>query len=88
MKETRISVYSNKMIIDMENNIINRENSDYVFDIDLINNKIIISMKKLDKKFEKSIKTLDITRSNKMYSVKYLLLDENIINEYYVKFLK
>ena len=83
-----IDLEDNKMIIDMENNTIIRENSDYIFKIDLINNRIIITMKKLNKDFEKNIKLLDISKSNKIYSVKYLLTDENIINEYYVKFLK
>jgi len=81
-----IDIENNKMSIDMENNIIVRENSDYLFNIDFNNNKIYILMKKLNKKFEKAIKTMVIEASNTKYLVRYLLIDENIINEYYVKF--
>ena len=77
---------NNKMTIDMENNIIIRENSDYLFNIDFNSNKITISVKKLNKKLIKNIKTLVISGTNKEYLVRYLLVDENIINEYYVKF--
>ncbi len=77
---------NNKMTIDMERNTIIRENSDYLFDIDFNNNKITISIKKLSKKIEKDIKTLVISRTNKEYLVRYLLVDDDIINEYYVKF--
>lgn len=90
IKDTKVIKYidleDNKMIIDMENNIITRENIDYLFNIELNNNKIIIKMKKLNKLLEKDIKTLVISKSNKSYLVRYLLNDENIINEYYVKF--
>lgn len=80
-----IDLENNKMIIDKENNIITRENVDYLFNMDFNNNKITITMKKLNKDFIKDIKTIDITNTSKIYSVKYLLIDENIINEYYVK---
>ncbi len=81
-----IDLENNKMIIDMNNDIITRENSDYLFNIDFNNNKIDIKMKKHDKILEKPIKTLTIDKSNSKYLVRYLLTDENIINEYYVKF--
>ncbi len=80
-----IDLENNKMIIDKENNIIIRENIDYLFNMDFNNNKITITMKKLGKDFVKDIKTMDISNTSKIYSVKYLLIDENIINEYYVK---
>ena len=80
-----IDLENNKMIIDKENNIIIRENIDYLFNMDFNNNTITITMKKLNKEFIKDIKTIDITNTSKVYSVKYLLIDENIINEYYVK---
>lgn len=80
-----IDLENNKMIIDKENNIIIRENIDYLFNMDFYNNKITITMKKLGKDFVKDIKTMDISNTSKIYSVKYLLIDENIINEYYVK---
>ena len=81
-----IDLENNKMIIDMENNIITRENIDYLFNIDFNINKIIITMKKLNKKFEKDIKTLVVSLTDSKYLVRYLLTDEDIINEYYVKF--
>ena len=81
-----IDLENNKMIIDIKNNVITRENIDYLFKIDKKKKKIVITMKKHDKVFEKEIKTIDISLSNSKYSVKYLLTDENIINEYYVKF--
>ena len=80
-----IDLENNKMIIDKENDIIIRENIDYLFNMDFNNNKITITMKKLGKDFVKDIKTMDISNTSKIYSVKYLLIDENIINEYYVK---
>ena len=80
-----IDLENNKMIIDKENNMIIRENIDYLFNMDFNNNKITITMKKLNKEFIKDIKTIDISNTSKVYSVKYLLIDENIINEYYVK---
>ena len=80
-----IDLENNKMIIDKENNMIIRENIDYLFNMDFNNNKITITMKKLNKDFVKDIKTMDISNTSKIYSVKYLLIDENIINEYYVK---
>lgn len=81
-----IDLENNKMVIDIKNNLITRENKDYLFNLDFANEKIVITMKKLDKIFEKEMKIIDISISNSMYSVKYLLTDENIINEYYVKF--
>lgn len=80
-----IDLENNKMNIDMENNTIIRENTDYFFNIDFNNNKITITMKKLNKIFEKEINTMEISRTKKSYLVRYLLTDENIINEYYVK---
>ena len=81
-----IDLEDNKMIIDIENNAIIRENIDYIFNLDFINDKITINIKKLNKLITKDIKTLVIKRTNKEYLVRYLLTDENIINEYCVKF--
>lgn len=83
-----IDLEDNKMTIDMNNNIITRENIDYLFNILLNDNKIVITIKKLNKILEKDIKTMLINKTSKSYLVRYLLKDENIINEYYVKFLK
>ena len=81
-----IDLENNKMIIDIKNNVIIRENNDYVFKMMFDNNDIEIEIKKLHKIMHKSIKTMSISLTKKYYSVKYLLTDENIINEYYVKF--
>ena len=81
-----IDLDNNKMTIDTKNNIIIRENIDYLFKLMFDNNKIEIEIKKLHKIVIKSIKTLSISLTKRSYVVKYLLADENIINEYYVKF--
>ncbi len=81
-----IDLENNTMVIDMKNNVIIRENMDYLFNIDFVNNKIIINMKKNNRVFEKMIKTIVITKTKSNYLVRYLLTDENVINEYYVKF--
>jgi hypothetical protein len=81
-----IDLENNKMIVDMDKNIIIRENSDYLFNMDFNNNKIIITLKNLNKTLEKDIKTMLISNSRNKYLIRYLLTDENIVNEYYVKF--
>ena len=81
-----IDLEKNKMMIDMENDLIIRDNIDYCFTLDFKNNFIDIGIKKIHKNVEKSIKTLTISKSSNKYLVRYLLTDENIINEYYVKF--
>ncbi len=81
-----IDLENNKMIIDMNNDIITRENSDYLFNMKFNENKIDILIKKLNKLMEKEIKTLVVSKRKNDYLVRYLLTDENIINEYYVKF--
>ena len=80
-----IDLENNKMIIDTKNNIIIRENNDYLFNMDFVNEKITITMKKLNKEFDKDIKTVHISNTTKEYLVRYMLTDEKIINEYYVK---
>ena len=81
-----IDLENNKMIVDIDKDIIERENRDYYFKMDFKDNVISIEIKKLHKKMIKDIKTLNISKEKKKYSVKYLLTDENIINEYYVNF--
>jgi hypothetical protein len=81
-----IDLENNKMSIDMENNIIIRENNDYLYNLDFNFKKITITIKKLHKTFIKHIKTMVINKSSSKYLVRYLLIDENVINEYYVKF--
>lgn len=77
---------NNRIILDMKNNIMIRENSDYHFTLDFNANNIIIKLKSLNKFFDKKINTLWIESKKRSYSVKYCLVDENIINEYHIKF--
>ena len=81
-----IDLDNTKMIIDMENNIIKRENIDYLFIIDFNKNVIDILVKKLQKQMQKPIQTLSLEKKKTQYSVKYLLDDEKIVNEYYINF--
>ena len=81
-----IDFSNNKMTIDIENNIIEKENADYLFILKFNDNIIEIHLKKLKKTFYKEIKTLTCNYSKSKFLVRYLLVDENIINEYYVKF--
>ena len=77
---------NNKMIIDYENDIIRRENHDYIIAINLKTNCIDIYIKKQRFLIKKEIKTLLIKKTNKVFMTRYKLIDENIINEYYVNF--
>lgn len=77
---------NNKIMVDMENNIMTRENQDYHFTLDFNTDNIIIKLKSLDKTFNKEIKTLWIEKKKKSYNVKYQLIDDDIINEYHIKF--
>ena len=81
-----IDLENNKMTIDIKNNLIIRENIDYLFRMDFNDNKIVITIKKLNKTLEKEIKTIVISKTVNKFLVRYQLTDENIINEYYVKF--
>lgn len=81
-----IDLENNKMIVNMDEDIIERENKDYCFVMDFKNEMITIEIKKLHKKMVKSIKTMNISKEKRKYYIKYLLTDENIINEYYVNF--
>ncbi len=81
-----IDFANNKMIIDMDNDIITRENNDYLFTIDFKNNNIIINAKHLKKVFNKEIRTLKNEKTPKSYLARYKLIDEDIVNEYYIKY--
>ncbi len=81
-----IDLENNKIIVDMKNNIIIKENIDYLFNIDFDNNIIDIEVKKLKKSFNKEIKTMLIEKKKKSFLVRYLLIDDNIYNEYYVTY--
>lgn len=81
-----IDFSNNIMVVDMQNNIIKRENDDYIFTINFVQNDIDIIIKKLKKNYHKSIKVLLVDKTKKSYLVRYLLEDENILNEYCVNF--
>ena len=79
-----IDLENNKIIVDMKNNTIIKENNDYLFNIDFINKRIDIKIKKLMKFFTKEIKLIKLEKTNKSFLVRYLLIDDNIYNEYYI----
>lgn len=81
-----IDLAENKMTVDMDNDIIIRENNDYLFTIDFNNNIISINAKKLKLDFTKDIVTIKKNKTSRSYLVRYQLVDDNIINEYYVKY--
>ena len=81
-----IDLENNKIIVDMKNNIMTRENSDYHFTLDFNKNNIIINLKAHHKLFDKEIETITIKKQNNSYHIKYCLVDENIVNEYLLKF--
>ena len=81
-----IDFCNNRIKIDLKNNVIEKENIDYSFTLKFSDNIIVIFAKKLKKTFYKEIKTIVCEKSKSKFLVRYLLVDENIINEYYVKF--
>ena len=81
-----IDLENNIMVIDMEKNILQRENIDYAYTFDFNKEEIEIKVKNLKKIFVKKIKTLLIQKSAKSYLVRYFLKDDDIVNEYYIKF--
>ena len=81
-----IDLENNKMVIDMLNDTIERENKDYLFYINLSNSLIEITIKKLRMKMKKKIELLLIEKKKKSYLVRYRLIDEDEVNEYYVNF--
>ena len=72
-----------KMKIDLINHKINRENNEINYEIDL--NKGIIVIKYNDFEFDKRIKIIEKKVTNSSFSIKYLLVDEDIINFYEIK---
>ena len=81
-----IDLEKNKMIINMKKNVLERENKDYLFTFDFNMNNINIYIKNLKQSINKRIKTLIIDKNNKSYLVRYKLIDENVINEYFIKY--
>ena len=76
----------NKIIVDCDNNILIKENNEYIIKIDFLKNIISVLLKDYNKEFVKEIKTLMINSDNNIYYVKYKLIDENLINEYKIEF--
>ena len=74
-----------KMIINLENGEIIRENNEYLSLIKPIDNSIIITLKDHQFIVNKEIKIIDQKIVNNYFYLKYLLVDENIINEYEIK---
>jgi len=77
---------NNIVIVDMKKNIMTRENNDYQFIMNFNENNKIIKLKEYNKLFDKQIKTLLIEKKNNSYIIRYHLIDEDIINEYHIKF--
>ena len=85
IKDNIISYFDDdyKMKIDMKNHKIYRENNDINYEIDLKKEKIIIKYNNYE--FDKKIKIMDKNVTNSSFFVKYLLVDEDIINFYEIK---
>ena len=72
-----------KMKIDLINHKIYRENDDINYEIDFNKEKIVIKYNNYE--FDKRIKILDKNIGKSSFYVKYLLVDEDIINFYEIK---
>ena len=72
-----------KMKVDLINHKIYRENKDINYEIDFNKEKIIIKYNNYE--FDKKIKILDKKIGKLSFYVKYLLVDEDIINFYEIK---
>ncbi len=72
-----------KMKVDLNNHKIYRENEDINYEIDFNKEKIIIKYNNYE--FDKRIKILDKNIEKSSFYVKYLLVDEDIINFYEIK---
>lgn len=85
IKENIISYFDDdyKMKIDLINHKIYRENNEINYVIDL--NKGIIVIKYNDFEFDKKIKIMEKKVTNSSISIKYLLVDEDVINFYEIK---
>ena len=86
-KDNTITYFDNdiKMIINLNKGEIVRENNDYHSLIKVSDNKVVITLKSHNIMFDKEIRILDKKIVNNYFYLKYLLVDENIINEYEIK---
>ena len=85
VKDNIISYFDDdyKMKIDLINHKIYRENDDINYEIDFNKEKIVIKYNNYE--FDKRIKILDKNIEKSSFYVKYLLVDEDIINFYEIK---
>ena len=74
-----------KMIVNLDTFEIEREDKEYHSLIKPLENTIIITLKEHNTKFNKDIKIIEKISNNNRFYLKYLLVDENIINEYEIK---
>ena len=80
-------INNDKYILDLKNNILEKENNDSFIKLDFNNNKTFISVKNLKLDIKKDIKVIKIENKLNYFYVKYLLIDEDIYNEYCIKFI-
>ena len=86
-KDNIITYFDNgvKTIIDLKKGIINRENNEYLYVIDLSKYHINIHLNKENIDLEIKIIILEKKYDLEYLYIKYLLVEENITNEYKIK---
>ena len=86
-KDSRITYFDNevKTIIDLKDGIIIRENDEYRYVIDLSKYHINIHLNKENIDLEIRINVLEKKYNSKYLYIKYLLVEENVINEFEIK---
>jgi hypothetical protein len=86
-KENMITYFDDgvKTIIDLKNGIINRENDEYQYVIDLSKYHINIHLNKENVDLEIRVNILEKKYNLEHLYIKYLLVDENITNEFEIK---
>lgn len=82
-----IDFVNNKFVVDLEKDLLIKENDDSFIKIDFSKNNISIFIKEYNKEFIKEIETITINKNDSIYYVKYHLIDENVVNEYQIEFL-
>lgn len=74
-------------IIDLKNKTLLKDNKESLIELNFIKNKAIILVKSMNLEFKKDIKVIKLEIKDNYFYVKYLLIDENIYNEYCIKFI-
>ena len=82
-----IDSLNNKFLVDLNNLVLEKENTSSKIKIDFNNKKAFIYVKELRKEFVRDIDIIDTYKNQTDFFVKYKLVEENIINEYNVKIL-